>query len=104
MRSYLWLGLALTNLSRRPICLPAHGSHGLQVGLMGAVADAALAEGGEVIGVMPRSDGPLRGETGLGKAPEKVGISISLESKPKKTCHPRGRVQAAGYNRASLSV
>jgi uncharacterized protein (TIGR00730 family) len=28
---------------------------GASVGLMGAVADAALAEGGEVIGVMPRS-------------------------------------------------
>ncbi|MEU8137279.1 TIGR00730 family Rossman fold protein [Streptodolium elevatio] len=40
------------SLARAGVGVVFGGGH---VGLMGAVADAALAEGGEVIGVMPRS-------------------------------------------------
>ena len=41
-----------TELARRGVGVVYGGGH---VGLMGVVADAALAAGGEVIGVMPRS-------------------------------------------------
>ncbi|CAJ1382501.1 unnamed protein product [Effrenium voratum] len=50
---YLSLAASLGRcLARRKLTLVFGGG---KVGLMGAVADAALAEGGEVIGVMPRS-------------------------------------------------
>lgn len=41
-----------TSLARRGLGVVYGGAH---VGLMGAVADAALAAGGSVIGIMPRS-------------------------------------------------